>query len=80
MVVFMITLIYVGVIGQLALQWYTTKSVFVNNGESRETAFLATYSDDSNVSFWITVVANLCVATVTVLADTLLVGELTLYN
>ena len=65
-----ITMLYLLSITQLALQWQTLQSNFVDSGETRETIFMTTYSGPP----WIQLALESCTAATNILADGLLVS------
>jgi len=72
MVVLTLTIIFVGVIGQIAVQWHLTQWQFVN-GESRESVFLSLFDTNSEVTFWTIVASDICAAVVSIFSDGLLI-------
>lgn len=75
MVIIAITMLFVLSIGQLGICWYFEKLTFINNGESRETVFLLTFS----VTWWFALASDIILYIMTVLADALLVCKFILY-
>lgn len=73
-----ITLLFALTIGQLGLQWYFVKWIFINNGASRETSYIST--SYPTVPWWFILATEICTYLATVLADALLVREFILYE
>ena len=65
-----ITMLYLFSIAQLAIGWWLLQSNFVDNGETRETIFIATF----NAPVWTTIASVACTAATNILADGLLVS------
>ena len=66
-----ITMLYLLSITQLAIQWQVLQWSFVDNGETRETIFIANYY---SIPAWAQLASAVCIATTNILADGLLVS------
>ena len=67
-----ITMLYLLSITQLALQWQTLQSNFVDSGQTRETIFIASFF----TPVWAELASYGCIATTNILADGLLVSTI----
>jgi hypothetical protein len=66
-----ITVLYMFSIAEMAFQWYGTKSEFVDNGDTRQSVFLAL--SFSGVPRWLNTASNISNCIVFLIADGLLV-------
>jgi hypothetical protein len=66
-----ITVLYLFSIAEMAFQWYGTKSEFVDNGDTRQSVFLALAF--SGVPRWLNTASNISNCVVFLIADGLLV-------
>ena len=65
-----ITMLYLLSIAQLAIQWQVSQSIFVDNGETRETIFIKTFFGP----VWTQLAVVGCTGATNILADGLLVS------
>ena len=65
-----ITMLYLLSIAQLPIQWQVLQWGFVDNGETRETIFMAS----ANTPPWVELASNGCIGATNILADGLLVS------
>ncbi|PPR00850.1 hypothetical protein CVT26_012485 [Gymnopilus dilepis] len=63
-----ITILYVAYLVQVAIEWYSAKQAFINNGTTRESIFISFFLGPG----WETYVTDICTFVVAIFADALL--------